>query len=420
MRSAAPPSTSVNDVERQSGGSTMAVVTRASRAPRRAGLALLAGAALVVSGCSKQKQNIFKGEGSSSQTINRLQTPVFWAAAAVGLVVLVAVVFVVVRYRERPDAPIPVQAHGRFGVEIGLTSVSAVILAVIAVPTWITVMNLARPVKDPAVTVTVIGQQWWWEFDYQNVLDDNGHPLVTSGELVIPAGKPVQLSITSRDVIHSFWIPALNGKKDAVPNRYSPLRMEADKPGEYFGQCTEFCGLSHANMRMKVIALNDQDWAAWTKNQAKSITKPADGTAEARGYETLSRCVSCHQVNGYLGADGKQVDPKADEQLVSGAAPNLTHVMSRSTFAGANFALRTEECMAKLETAKAEDFGAKYLAGSTDCLNRAELEAWLRNPSALKPMAATPGPDGLRRGMPNLGLTEDQIDDLIAFLKTLK
>jgi cytochrome c oxidase subunit 2 len=171
---------------------------------------------------------------------------------------------------------------------------------------------------------------------------------------------------------------------------------------------------------MKVIALNDQDWKAWTENQMKAITKPADGTAEARGYETFSRCVSCHQVNGYVGTDGKQIDPKADEQLVSGAAPNLTHVMSRSTFAGANFGLRSEECMAELEKAKPEDFGQKYLGGSADCLNRAELEAWLRNPTALKPMAADPGPNGLRRGMPNLGLTEDQIDDLIAFLKTLK
>jgi cytochrome c oxidase subunit 2 len=387
---------------------------------RRMNLALLAGAGLVLGGCGQDKQSVFLGKGESSKSINDLQVPVFIAAGVVGLVVFGAVVYAMARFRDKPGKGVPVQGHGNPKVEVGLTLVSATILVLIAVPTWGKVLSLARPEKNPAVTVDVVGQQWWWEFDYTNVFDGSGAPLVTSGELVIPAGKPVQLRITSRDVIHSFWIPALNGKKDAVPNRYSPLRMEADKPGEYFGQCTEFCGLSHANMRMKVIALNDQDWKAWTENQAKAISKPADGTAEARGYEAFSRCVSCHQVNGYVGADGKQINPKADEQLVSGAAPNLTHVMSRSTFAGANFALRSEECMADLQKAKPEDFGQQYLAGSADCLNRAQLEAWLRNPSAVKPMAADPGKNGLRRGMPNLGLTEDQIDDLIAFLKTLK
>jgi cytochrome c oxidase subunit 2 len=388
---------------------------------RRLNVALLAGAGLVLGGCSKAKQNVFRGEGASAKSINRLQTPVFIAAGVVGVIVFLAVLYALVRFRDKPGKPLPAQGHGKTAVEIGLTSMSALILAPIGVFTWITVMNLAKPVKDPAVTVTVIGQQWWWEYDYQNVFTAEGKPVVTSGELVIPAGKPVQLSITSRDVIHSFWIPPLNGKKDAVPNRFSPLRIEADKPGEYFGQCTEFCGLSHANMRMKVIALNDQDWKAWTDNQAKAITKPAGtNTPESRGYETFSRCVSCHQVDGYVGADGKQINSKADEQLVSGAAPNLTHVMSRSTFAGANWGLRSDACMTELEKAKPEDFGQKYLAGSADCLNRAQLEAWLRNPSAVKPMAADPGPNGLRRGMPNLGLTEDQIDDLIAFLKTLK
>ena len=100
--------------------------------------------------------------------------------------------------------------------------------------------------------------------------------------MVIPAGKPVELSITSRDVIHSFWIPRLNGKRDAVPNRVQPLRMEADQPGEYWGQCTEFCGLSHANMRIRVVALNDADWQALDRQPAQERRRAQHRRGEGR------------------------------------------------------------------------------------------------------------------------------------------
>ena len=329
-------------------------------------------------------------------------------------------IFVVVRYRDRPGAPIPEQSHGNPPVEIGLTVVSALILIAIGVPTAGAVLKLAKPASSDVV-VHVTGQQWWWEYSYDNLATSDGKRVVTSGELVIPTGKKVQLLISSRDVIHSFWIPALNGKKDAVPGRVHPLRMQADTAGEYYGQCTEFCGLSHAAMRMKVIALNDADWKSWIDNQTKPLVKPSDpSSAEGLGYALFSRCVACHQAEGYVDDKGVQVNAKADEQLESGAAPNLTHLMSRTSFAGANYDLRAAECMSALEAAKPEAFGQLYLQGSTDCLNRAQLEAWLRNPSSLKAMSPDPGKDKLRRGMPNLGLTETQIDDLIAFLKTLK
>jgi len=395
-------------------------MTRTWARARRAGIALVALAPLALTGCKKARQSVFAGKGESSKTINGLQTPVFYAAAVVGLIVFAAVIYVVVRFRDRPDAPIPEQSHGNPPVEIGLTAVSALILIAIGVPTAGAVFKLAKPANSDVV-VHVTGQQWWWEFSYDNLPTSDGKRVVTSGELVIPTGKKVQLLLSSRDVIHSFWIPALNGKKDAVPGRVHPLRMEADQPGEYYGQCTEFCGLSHAAMRMKVVALNEADWKSWTDNQTKLLVKPSDAnSAEGRGYALFSRCVACHQAEGYVDDKGQQVNAKADEQLESGAAPNLTHLMSRTSFAGANFELRAAECMSALEGATPEQFGALYLQGSTDCLNRAQLEAWLRNPSSLKAMSPDPGKDKLRRGMPNLGLTEAQIDDLIAFLKTLK
>ena len=388
---------------------------------RRAGGAAAALAALaLLSGCGA-RQSIFQTKGDASQKINDLQVPVFLVAGVVGVVVFAAIGFALWKFRDRPGRQIPVQSHGKKAVEIGLTVLSATILLPIAVLTVSTIFQLAKS-PDNALVVRVTGQQWWWEYTYPSINGASGRPLVTSGELVIPTNTAVKLEITSRDVIHSFWIPALNGKKDAVPGRVHPLRLEANDAGVYFGQCTEFCGLSHANMRQQVIALNQGDFDTWVANQQKPVTKPTDATSPAgKGYDAVgARCVACHQVDGYTDTDGKQVDAAADEQLVSGAAPNLTHLMSRSSFAGANFDLRTQECIDRLHNATPEQFGAEYLKGTPpECLDRAKLEAWLRNAPGMKAMAPDPGPNGLRRGMPNLGLSEPQIDELIAYLSKL-
>jgi cytochrome c oxidase subunit 2 len=242
----------------------------------------------------------------------------------------------------------------------------------------------------------------------------------------MPVGTKVLLRETSRDVIHSYWIPALNGKKDAVPGRINLLRLEADKPGIYAGQCTEFCGLSHANMRMEAVALSKEDFAKWVASQQKPYAAPAAGTLAAEGEQVfLNQCVRCHQVNGQKRADGTLAIAAPDENVYSGAAPNLSHLMTRNTFAGAMFDLIKKSCRDDVWKAKPEEFGAKYLAGvSEECLNATDLRAWLRNAPAMKPMYADPtklGPtDGKYRGMPALGLSESDIDKLVAYLLTLK
>jgi cytochrome c oxidase subunit 2 len=195
----------------------------------------------------------------------------------------------------------------------------------------------------------------------------------------IPTGRPVYLSITSVDVIHSFWIPQLNGKRDAVPGRVAHLTIQADDPGVYLGQCAEFCGLAHADMRQRVFAHQEADFEAWAVAQAQPAVIPTEGLA-AEGWETFRTvCSACHAIDG----------TEATTQL----APNLTHFASRTSFGGATFD-NTEE----------------------------HLRAWLRNPSDLKPMR----PDrndlaaGRILGMPDFGLTEDQIDGLLALLESLK
>jgi cytochrome c oxidase subunit 2 len=380
----------------------------------------LAALTAVLAGCaSDAPQDSLNPKGSQARTIDDLIMPIFAVAGVVLVIVVVAIGYCVFRFRDRPDRDeMPEQTHGKPALEIGLTIAPAVLLAVIGVFTVKTIFDLEEQ-PDDALQIDVVGQQWWWEFNYPSLTTEAGGPIVTSGEMVIPAGEPVALRLTSRDVIHSFWIPPLNGKRDAVPGRVHRLTMEADEPGEYWGQCAEFCGLSHANMRMRVVALSADDWDRWVANQQRLAAEPTDEQARAGMEQFTGLCASCHQVNGLVDAEGEAVTADPATQVVAGVAPNLTHVMSRTTFAGGTFDLKVPACTNDPE------YTAEYPTGTADnCLNEAELEEWLRDPPAKKPMFADPenleSTGGLYRGMPNLGLSEDQIDQLVAYLRTLK
>jgi len=389
---------------------------------------IVAGAAgtVVLAGCAQNApQDTWQPKGDNAQMISALDKIVFPIAGIVGVLVSVFAGYIFWKFRDKGQA-IPAQSHGKPIVEIVLTIVPALILTVVGVFTFRTIMDLAET-QDTEMIINVTGQQWWWEYDYPAQADQGiTQPIITSGQLVIPEDTNVLLRETSRDVIHSFWIPALNGKKDAVPGRIHLLRMQADQPGIYAGQCTEFCGLSHANMRMEAIALSKEDFAKWVANQQKPYVAPAEGTLAKEGEGVfINQCARCHQVNGIKDANGKAIISAPDENVYSGAAPNLSHLMTRNTFAGAMFDLVNQKCRADVWNAKSEEFGAKYLAGvSEECLSEKTLRAWLRNAPAMKPMYADPTKlektNGLYRGMPNLGLTEDDIDKLVAYLLTLK
>ena len=390
----------------------------------RRGLWAIPGLALVgtvLAGCAKNApQDTWQPAGPNARKIDDLQRFPFYLAGVVGVAVFALVIFVVWKYRDRGQA-IPHQGHGNPLVEVGTIALSAIMLAAIAVPTVGVIFDLAET-DDCKMTINVTGQQWWWEYSYPQQAGIES-PIVTSGQMVIPTGQCVLLRITSRDVIHSFWIPKLNGKKDAVPGRIHLMRMEADTPGIYAGQCTEFCGLSHANMKMDAIALGPTDFAAWVAAQTAPAAAVTDQeTAAGRGEALFKgQCVLCHQVNGLVDADDKPLIAQADINLVSGAAPNLTHVMSRTTFAGSTYSLLTDACRTKLMEATPEAFGAMFLGGvESGCLNVVELKEWLRNAPEKKPMYPETNEDGKRRGMPALGLTENQINDLVEYLKTLK
>ncbi len=389
-------------------------------------VALLAGVGAFLGGCAKDApQDTWQPAGPNAEMIDNLQRPIFYVAGVVGLIVFVSVAWVVYRYRDRGQA-IPEQTHGKPALEITLTVIPVLILIGVGVPTVGTIFDLAKT-DDTEMIVNVTGQQWWWEYDYPANganADQFGiaQPIVTSGQLVIPEDTKVLLRLTSRDVIHSYWIPKLNGKKDSVPGRVHLLRLEGSEPGIYAGQCTEFCGLSHAYMRMETVVLSRADYDAWVANQLEAYSPPEPGTLAAEGESVyIQQCSRCHQVNGLQNSDGSLIVSAPEQYMVAGAAPNLTNLMTRNTFAGAAWDLLRPGCRDDVWNASSDEFGAKYLAGvSEDCLNQKDLREWLRNAPEKKPMYADPTKltttDGKYRGMPALGLTEDQINALVAYL----
>jgi cytochrome c oxidase subunit 2 len=376
---------------------------------RRWRAALLVPLALAIGSCAEDAPlDTLDPQGPESRTIQDLVGPVFLIAGIVFVLVQLGVLFVAWKFRKRKDddGSLPGQVHGNTKLEIGWTVLPALILVGVGIGSVLTLLDLEDHPAD-AMQVTVVGQQWWWEYRY-DVDGDGTDDIVTANDLVIPADTPVELSIQSRDVIHSFWIPALNGKRDAVPGREHPLLIQADDPGVYRGQCTEFCGLSHAYMRMRVVALPEDDFAAWQDNQLEGAREP-DGELAKAGMERFrSTCSACHLISGPGGNEQTRAEadpPIEGAALVSGAAPNLTHFASRGAFAGAVFDLWVDE----------DGNGEVDIDEIGGTFNVADLKAWLRDPPGQKPMAA-----GQSRGMPNLELSDQAIDELVAYLETLE
>ena len=353
---------------------------RFARQWRLGALALLAA---IAAGCATGRLDATKPIGEEARDIDGLMRLSGWMAVGVGIFVAAAVATIIVKFRAKPtDDPdeLPPQIHGNRKAELTWTIIPTAMLVFLTIYTLPTVFALAS--EGDGRTIKVEGQQWWWQFSYD--LDEDGHyDIVTANDLVIPTGEEVNLEIHSNDVIHSFWIPQLNGKKDAVPGRIHEWRISSDEPGIFYGECVEFCGLSHANMQMRTIVLTPADFERWKDEQlagqAAAQTALAEGSAEAAGaalFET--HCISCHVVDGvYESAAG------GNANLLAGIAPNLTNLMSRTAFAGALY-----------ET---------YLPDGS--LNIAELREWVRNAPEIEAGSCRQpaGHAGLLRGLDRPG-----------------
>jgi cytochrome c oxidase subunit 2 len=290
-----------------------------------------------------------------------LEKLVFWVVV-IFVVVQSLLIYTVVRFRSRPGAPDPKPVHGNTALEVGWTVAPAIILALIAVPTVLTIYQTQGRVPAGALEVTAVGHQWWWEFKYP------GLGITTADEMHVPNGRPVNVTIESADVVHSFWFPAIGGKRDAIPEHHNHMWFTPDRVGTFPGQCAELCGISHANMRMKLMVEEPAAFDAWVARQQAPPAAPESTSVAWRGKQvfTQSACIACHTINGVsAGVIG----------------PNLTHVGGRTTIAGALFENNAEN-----------------------------LGRWIEDPPGRKPGSL----------MPKLNLPPDQVAALVAYLQSLK
>lgn len=316
--------------------------------------------------------------------VARSQATLFYILLWVGLFVFIAVtgamLYAAIRYRRRPGQGDPDQIHGHTRLEIAWTIAPAILLIIVAIPSIIIIFDNANsptPPEQGGLVVEAIGHQWWFEFRYPHP-DNDQEEVVSANEMHIPVGEAVNLKLDSVDVIHSFWIPKLAGKVDMIPNNENTMWIQADEPGEYLGQCAEFCGVSHANMRFRVIAESRSDFEAWLRAQAAPAVEPADPLA-IQGQEvfmsTQAGCRGCHTIEG----------TRARGEI----GPDLTHFASRG-----------------------------YFAGSILENTRENLRKWLEDPEAMKPgniMAQSAA-----YADPDRALTEPEISALIAYMSSLK
>jgi cytochrome c oxidase subunit 2 len=301
----------------------------------------------------------------------QIDTVAYFVLAITGVIFVVVaglLAYSIVRFRARAgdDGREPPQVYGSNPIEFAWTTVPVLIVLVLILVTARTTYLVQSPVRPPtALGVRVIGHQWWWEFRYPSL------GIVTANELHVPLSEqadptPTFLELESADVAHSFWVPRLAGKTDVIPNRKNVMWIDPHTAGTYLGQCGEFCGTEHAMMLLRVVVQPRADFDRWAAAQKQPPVRDASAMRGRQVFETTA-CVNCHTIRG-TGAEGR-------------LGPDLTHLMTRQTL-GAGVAMNTRE----------------------------HLKIWLINPGTMKPGAL----------MPAMNLGGPDLDDLVAYLATLR
>lgn len=321
---------------------------------------------VVLAGCGSEQypQTTLLPRGDFARIADDLlDVTVRWA-----LVVFVLVegilIYAIFRFRGKPTDPEPHQTHGNTTVEIIWTVVPALILAAIAVPTVRAIFQTNAEPGEDALTIEVVGHQWWWEFRYPE------YNITTANELHVPVGRTVSLRMGSADVLHSFWVPQLAAKRDVFANRETRMWFKAEVEGDYPGQCGEYCGIQHGRMAHRIRAQKPEEFQAWVSHMKTlgSQRKPPAQAAEYAAGEKLwtsKGCLACHSLQAVDAPKGM-------------VGPNLANIGARSWLAAGTLK-NTDENMAK----------------------------WIREPQTIKKGVL----------MPNLGLTEEEARALVAFLR---
>ncbi len=334
--------------------------------------------------------SIFQPASPPAESIRSLSILIFAIAGAIFLIVEGVLFYSLYRFRQRAatgnaragakPAKEPPQVYGSRPIEIAWTAAPLLIVMVLVLVAARTLWDVDIDVPNPqpgdnALFVTVVGRQWWWEYRYEQF---NGEPLgfVTANELHIPAGeegtpRPVYLTLNSADVYHSFWIPRLAGKTALIPGRTNSMWFQTNETGLFVGQCAEYCGTQHANMLLRVVVEKPADFERWLLSQRKPAVAPAandQATSDGKTMFMSQSCVNCHRIEG-TPAHGTY-------------APDLTHLMSRETL------------------------GSGMIPNDPAGKN---LRRWIADPQQIKPGCL----------MPAFGLNDQQLDQIVNYLKTL-
>jgi len=289
-----------------------------------------------------------------------------WICAIMYAIVLIATAVVIVRMgRLRRRGAVAAPADARLGRGLSVW-IALVVLGLIALAATSFVTDRRLIARDAALTIRVTGRQWWWQLDYLD--PDANRQFTTANELHLPLGRTVHLELVSDDVIHSFWVPNLAGKRDLIPGRINELELTPRRIGTFRGTCAEFCGLEHAKMAILVKVEDEKSFAAWRERQLSAAAEPRDARSErGRQYFLSTTCAMCHTIRGTTAA--------------SRAGPDLTHLAARTT-----------------------------LAAGTLPLNAGSLGAWLADPQRQKPGC----------NMPAIDIEPEDLDALVGYLMSLE
>jgi cytochrome c oxidase subunit 2 len=324
----------------------------------------------ILSACSSP-QNTFDTHADAADNILTIYIIVLVAASLVGAAVLVAMAWLLIKFRDRPGA-VARQIHGNIKLEIAWTIAPIFVLLIIGIPTMFWVKGTTDEPDADVIEVLATGHQWWFEFEYPG-LGPDGESLFTANELRVPVGRQVAVTLESDDVIHSFWVPQLVGKTDMVPGNTNHLqKFTPGSIGSFYGQCAEFCGSAHALMRFRVHVDSLADWSRWVASMNEPPAEPEPGSKEAAGKLAFAGCSGCHTIQGTT-AQGK-------------VGPDLTLLGDRSTLA-AGIMENTDE----------------------------NLTAWIKDVRSIKPIPDSP------RFMPSFTTMPDEtIENITAYLRSSK
>ena len=329
----------------------------------------LVSSVVLLAGC-EGVQSALDPKGPDSAALAWLIWFFTWVSAAIFALVMLALLAAVLWRRRAPPPVDPLATDSRKDRRAGFVVGGAVgatvlILLLLTGISFFTQQALTAPQQDELV-IRVTGHQWWWDVRYEDPVASQ--TFTTANEIHIPTGRPVVLKLTSRDVIHSFWVPNLTGKKDLIPGYTAETWLQADAPGVYRGQCAEFCGHQHAKMAMEIVAHPPAEYERWASEQRTPAAAPAD-SLHAAGQQVFmtGSCALCHTIAGTR-AGGR-------------VGPDLTHLASRRT-----------------------------IAAGTLPNTRGHLAGWILDPQRIKPGAY----------MPANGLEPAQLDALLAYLTSLR